>query len=290
MTFVPVQIGQPDLTIPTGPQLSAKFEIVGPTGARVVLNDQNDRDYIGMITDLTGLDSADVRESASDFVQMDGGVHGDFFYGRRPITLSGLLINPISADDRNRRMTALMRATNAMRTDGTLLWTLQNGYSQYVRFRRQAPLRITGNWQKTFQASIVAADPRIYGTHLYSGAIDGKDIDTTNLVATNNGNASMFGTFTIYGPSLNPVISNINNGGRIAFNYHILAGDSLIIDAQNRTVVDSGGVSRYSGIDFLDTNWFPIDPGVNTIVYSDDLSGAERNGSAYVGYWRDSWL
>lgn len=289
MPFVPVLTGASDLSIPTGPQLSAIFEITGPTGARVVLNDNTDRDYIGMITDLTGLDSPDVREYATDRVQTDGGIHGDFFFGRRPVTLSGLLLNPLSADDRNRRMTALMEATNAMRNDGTLKWTLQNGYEQFLRFRRQAPLRITGNWQKEFQLSLVSADPRIYGTSLYESRVVGTAIGTTNTIAPNSGNAGMFPAFTIYGPVTAPRISNLSNGGAIQFlpTVTIASGDYYTIDASNKTVVDSGGVSRYSGIDFLSTLWFTMDPGINTIKYS---ATSATGISSFVTNWRDSWL
>src|SRR5438105_3999485 len=101
-------------------EVAAKYTLTGPRGDAVVFNDITDPNYIGMLTDITGFDSPEVRESADDYVQMDGGVHGDFFYGRRPITLSGILINPVSATDRNIRQNKLSSASDAMRADSVL--------------------------------------------------------------------------------------------------------------------------------------------------------------------------
>ena len=50
--LVPVAPGV-DTSIPTGPQVSAKYTLTGPDGTRAVFNDQNDRDYIGMVREIT---------------------------------------------------------------------------------------------------------------------------------------------------------------------------------------------------------------------------------------------
>lgn len=280
--LVPVPTGVTDNSIPTGPQLSAAWTLIGPDGSRVVFNNDKDRDYIGIVTDVTGLDSPEVRESADDLVQEDGGVHGEFFYGRRPVVVSGMLLNPISADDRNRRMTKLMRASNAMRGDGTLTWTLQNGYTQFVKVRRQQPLRITGAWQKEFQLALVASDPRIYGYDLKQvQMVDGQ------AYCVNNGNVGMHPVITLHGSLTNPVINNFSNGGQIKLNYTISSSDSLTIDLLNRTVYDSTGQSRYSAVDFLNTEWFTLDPGVNDLHLVADASGT---GNMATVFYRDAWL
>jgi len=103
--------------LPTGPQFGVKYTLTGPDGTVVTFNDFSDPNNVGTLTDISGFDSPEVRESADDLVEMDGGIHGSFFYGRRPITLSGLIHEHADAADRNMRMARLMQATNAMRDD-----------------------------------------------------------------------------------------------------------------------------------------------------------------------------
>lgn len=304
LILVPVAPGV-DTSIPTGPQVSAKYTLTGPDGTRAVFNDQTDRDYVGMVQQITGLDSPDVRESADDLVQMDGGIHGDFFYGRRPITLNGIILNPGSADNRNRRMTKLMRASNAMRQDATLAWILEGGYEQFVSVRRQQPLRIIGAWQKEFQLAVVAADPRIYGAELKTeqvaavgGSIGGLSSPMTSPLTSNagvagqmnvenRGNTGTAPLITIYGPCVNPVIVNFTTGEEIALVYTLSANEFLVLDTLNRTVLLNNTASRYGAVDFARTSWFWIEPGLNDLRFSPSSASA---GSSMVVQWRDAWL
>src|SRR5687767_13381883 len=75
--------------LPLSAPTNAKYTLTGPQAVVAVLNDSADGNWVGDTTEVTGLDSPDVRESADDIVEGDGGVHGNFYYGRRPITLSG---------------------------------------------------------------------------------------------------------------------------------------------------------------------------------------------------------
>jgi hypothetical protein len=307
MILVPVAPGS-DTSIPTGPQFSAKYTLTGPDGARAVFNDQNDRDFVGMLTDITGLDSPDVRESADDLVEMDGGIHGDFFYGRRPITLTGVILNPSSADDRNRRSTKLMRASNAMRGDATLSWILSGGYEQFVKVRRQQPLRITGGWQKQFQLAVVSADPRIYGATLRqqqvsAGAVavaTGRGYDRTydasygggqaagQMIVTNSGNFESFPVLTVYGQGNNPILTNFTTGKSISLLYSLGPTDFLTLDTLNRTVTLNNTTSRYSAVDFINTDWWGVVPGDNDIRLA--FNGAFQNSASLSVSWRDAWL
>lgn len=78
--------------IAIGVEQGAKYELIGPDGTRAVFNDPGDIDHVGFLTAVpSGLDSPEVRESADVLVEADGGVHGDFWFGRRPFTLEGLI-------------------------------------------------------------------------------------------------------------------------------------------------------------------------------------------------------
>jgi Phage tail protein len=149
------------------------------TGDFAVFNDPTDGNYVGVLTDISGLDSPEVRESGDDLVQADGGIHGDFFYGRRPVTLSGIILNPSSTLDRAQKVGKLTRASNCMRNDSILYWTPPGGVIQFLYVRRQQPLRISGAWQKNFQLQLVAANPRIQSSTLNTVASNG---GLTNLI------------------------------------------------------------------------------------------------------------
>lgn len=148
--------------LPVGVSLSAKYTLTGPDGTIATFNDQTDANFVGFITDVSGLDSPEVRDNGENLAGQDGGVHGPFYYGRRPITMSGALINLVSPEDRNKKLTKLAQASNAMRTNAILTWTPDGGEAVFVEVRRQQPLRVTGNWEKSFQLLVVAADPAIY--------------------------------------------------------------------------------------------------------------------------------
>jgi virginiamycin B lyase len=166
VTEVYVRLSHPGAILPAGPQLGTKYTLTGPDGSIATFNDPNDVNFVGSITEITGLDSPEVRENAENIVGMDGGIHGNFYHGRRPITISGTIYNVVSNEDRNFKVTKLLQASNAMREDAILEWTPDGGERQFVKVRRQQPVRVTGGWSKSFQLLLVAADPRIYSTKL----------------------------------------------------------------------------------------------------------------------------
>lgn len=106
---------------PFAPMTGDHYILTAPSGSVAVFNDPLDPNYVGMLSEVTGLDSAEIRETADDLVQQDGGVHGDFWLGRRPITMTGAIFN-VTASERTLRIDRLMRASMALRGDGTLTW------------------------------------------------------------------------------------------------------------------------------------------------------------------------
>lgn len=289
-------------------QISAKYDLIGPDGTVVSFNDPNDTNYIGMLTDVSGLDSPEVRESADSLVQQDGGIHGDFFYDRRPIVLTGILLNPASTAQSNQRQSKLSRASNAMRADATLMWNVDgNPWGQQVKVRRQQPLRISGAWQKEFQLSLVAADPRIYGWELGSASTTtqqvsspaGRVYDRTfdqgygvaspagQLLAFNAGDTTTYPLVTITGPGVNPSVTNATTGQTVAFFYTLGDGDKLTIDMLNHTVMLNGSFSRYSAVDFNTSNFWGLIPGFNDIriVFSSSFAVGQTLRLDYRFAW-----
>lgn len=141
-----------------GVEWGAKYTLTGPDGTVVVFNDSTDPNFVGVLSpESSGLDSPDVREDATDATEEDGGHHGDFFEGRRPVVLQGTIIAS-SVSQRNERVGKLKRATRALRGDATLEWQPTGGPKVELKLRRQQALRITKGFVKEFQAAMVAAD------------------------------------------------------------------------------------------------------------------------------------
>lgn len=164
-----------------GVEYGAVYELVGPNGARAVFNDDKDPDFVGSLSaESSGLDSADVREDAEDATEADGGVHGNFWYGRRPVVLQGQ-VSATSKTERNNRVAKLKLASNAMRDDARLTWQPEGGPEVYLDLRRQQPVRITKGFVKEFQVPLVAAS--IYPRSATSKIVESK-IETNTKYLT----------------------------------------------------------------------------------------------------------
>jgi len=288
-------------------EFNATYEVTGPDGTRAVFNDQSDPDYVGVITNLTGFDSPEVVENGENLVQMDGGIHGDFFYGRRPVTLEGTVLNPSSILDRNIKLEKISQATNAMRGDATIEFTPTGFPARYLRVRRQQPLRFADAWQKTFQILMVAADPRFYAVTASTQTVfattpvgvSGRAYPKTypfsygpttpngQLIVTNAGTADTWPIITLAGPGTNPSILNLTTGQGLYLNYDIGAGETLVLDTLNRTIMLNGASSRYGALNFNLSQWFPLVPGANDLRIA---FSAFTSPAAMTVAWRDAWL
>lgn len=294
------------MSYPSGPQYGVKYTLTGPDGAQAVFNDDTSPYYVGVLSsDSSGLDSADVRENAADMVEFDGGIHGNFYYGRRPVVLSGTIL-ATSATDRNTKVAKLQRASNAMRGDATLVWQPEGGLEQFVKLRRQQPLRVTGPFVKAFQLAMVAADPRIYGSTLTSVSVDaagdpsagrtysktydfgyGIGLSVGQALITNNGNGESPPVIRIYGPGVNPTLYSATTDESIVLTYTLGAGDYLELDLSARTVRLNGDTNRYGAINFPSTSWWLLQPDQNDIRlgYFSFTAGARM-----VIDYRDAWI
>lgn len=265
-------------------ELNVSYMLTGPTGIVAVFNDQSSGNYVGMITELTGFDSPEIRESADDLVQMDGGIHGNFYYGRRPVVMNGILLNPASATARNARMEKLTQASDALRADAVLDWTPSGGARRKLSLRRQQPLRFIGAWQKEFQLAMVAADPRIYS--YASSTLEKLTSAGGNVAPTNAGTTPTWPIFTITGPINSPIITNTVTGEDLRFTNNLSAGNTMIIDTLNHTVI-SGVTNLYGSVNFTLSEWFPMLPGANSFT----LSGSSTTAATKLRVdWNDAWM
>lgn len=190
---------------------------------------------------------------------------------------------------RNIRMTALQRVTNAMRKDMQMRWQPEGGVEQVLYLRRQQPLRITGAYNKSFQAGLVAADPRIYASAIQETRMN-PGVQTT---VRNNGSIRTQPVATIYGPTTGTMtgieLHNHTTGEYFVFApaYALASGQYIVIDFANKTVTRENGTNIYDQVQFASSVWWQIEPGDNLI----ELHGTGTTTNANcVLRWQDAWV
>jgi hypothetical protein len=293
-------------------QAGIPYVLTGPDGTRVVFNDRADLDFVGFLdgeNGVTGLEGTDVRENAEDLVGADGGTHGDFYEGRRPITLQGLIWPDPDSASVNNREARIKRASRALREDCILSWQQDGREATQLSLRRQGRPSITGRRPKAFQLALVAADYRIVGTNIQSAAIPASgsgsgsgftfplgfdfDFGSDPLGAVgqadleNTGDAPASPLFRIDGPITNPTILNNTTGERIDLTFTLGAGEFLLVDAADRSIKLGGTVDRYSAFNFDTSDWWELQPGSNDVRI---LAASYSAPAALTVYWRNSFI
>ena len=78
-------------TLNFAPEVGVPYQLINlGTGEQCFFNLSGD-DNVGTLTNVQGLDSAEVRESGDTIAEFDGGVQGPNYYGRRPVVFEGLV-------------------------------------------------------------------------------------------------------------------------------------------------------------------------------------------------------
>lgn len=147
-----------------------------------------------------------------------------------------------------------------------------------------------------------APDPRRYSTTIHSvaltpdaGALGGRPYSLTfdrdypdgqigSSDANNRGSVGTYPKITLHGELVDPFLEHIGTGERINLAATIAAGDTVVIDPQERTITQAG-VSRYSYLDGP-PDWFDLNPGENPIR----LGATSSIGGYATVEWRDARL
>lgn len=276
-----------------GLQQGAVYTLTGPDGTAAVFNDSAHPNYVGLLTEPpAGLDSPEVRGQTNPVAQGDGAYHGSYFYGFRPVTLTGLIPPNAPVAVLNDRIERLQRASAALRGDAALSWTeAGEPYARVVRqLRRQQPTRVSGGRQKTFIAQLVSAEHLILsGADLSdsAGVANGAD-----AVITNDGNGVMAPRISWTPPAgaqgpRGAIFENVTTGEqlRIKSNIEYLATLPLVLDLAARTFTVDGG-SKYGDIDYVNSDWWGLAPGANTIRITD----SNLKGGSFTVTYRHAWV
>jgi hypothetical protein len=297
---------------PYSPQISCPYYFTGvqQIGSAIItqnatFNDPNDANYVGDLTEVTGLEMPDIRESAEDRVQGDGGIQGDSFFARRAVVFSGTITGHSTMYEREARLDKLRRMMSAgMRK------TAQGGLSVHwqnlptasnpalrLNLMPQGPLRVSGGWIKNFTFGVVAPDPVIQS---YQPSTAGPALPGVSLVTENVGNWPSSVSIDIKGPVTNPTVTNLATGDVLRFTsgFFVPALMRIIINTADRTITKVP-VSGYAGnatfdafnlstnIDYIGSTWPEIVQGVNNFTLTG--SGTTAATSLTVN-WYSAWL
>lgn len=112
----------------------------------------------------------------------------------------------------------------------------------------------------------------------------GGGVATNNLIS-NVGNTATYPTITIYGPAINPVITNSTANKSLIINYSMATSDIIVIDTDFRSIT-LNGISRRAILDNSST-WFGADPGNN--YYNFNSTGTSASTSCVVS-WRSAYI
>ena len=237
--------------VPLATQFSTTYTLTSADGLSVaVFNDPSSANYVGMLTEVTGLDSAEVRENAQELVEADGGAHGHFYFGRRPVVLSGRVYGHGTLAVRAQRLDRARRASLSLRGDSILRWTPDGAQEVFLPVRRQQPFRESGGWNKDFQIPLVSEYATIQSTELVTS--------TAGVALENKGNWPAYPLLDVTGVSASPTIS----AGGLTFRttgLNIAAGEKVEFDMLNHTARFTAGArngqsaNRY--INWATTQW-----------------------------------
>ncbi len=286
-----------------GPEWGVPYKLTGPDGTVAWFNclpgstteEQESYSYGGEAGALycgildpeesSGLgDDAEIRENSSEKTEQDGAVFGNFYRGKRPIILGGIIHPGLSATQRNERAGRIRRAAAALRPDAwlnynfgysTIEWTPLGGEALKVEVRKQQPIRFTGQFIKKFLIAFVAPDPRIYAKAPTSGETKEKTTEKLELTLENKGDmeTANLSEIKFYGPIKKKGTVKVEcefAGGATRWiellNVPVMTKSEYIaINLANRTVNKNGSENVYNLVNFSNSSWFLFPPGSFTI-------------------------
>jgi len=105
------------------------------------------------------------------------------------------------------------------------------------------------------------------------------------LNLANNGNFFSNHPITIEGPVTNPRVESLTQGKTLAMDIVLGVGETLVLDAESRTVLLNGTASRYNTLT-TESEWFDLQPGNNEVRFQ----AATPTAATMTITWRSSWV
>lgn len=241
-----------------------------------------------IITDIDGLDDADVRDVRENRPNDHGEVAMNSYYGGRSIVISGR-IRAFSLKKMRDLTQSLRGAFGDLGTHDLIIRSGNPLTDVHIPCRKSQKLVIKEaqnnyKFERDFQITLRAPSPFILST---VESFLGNAINTPTSVMINRGNYQANTRIKIFGPVTDPAIVNYANGKTMMLTVHIPAGEVWEVDSAKGTVRDlTNGTNAYQFVNIA-SEWVTTEIGENNFIVIGSGTGA---GSRYEAYWHDTWI
>lgn len=272
------------------------------------LSDPNPRIWLN--DPIEGFDAPEYRLNEYDRSSEDGGYVSSAYYGSRAITLSGMIVAGSLSEYESMRKeliqaVSIQRDKYSVPVGTTITFTTLAGTPYKISaFFKKPEFAWDGIKYGRFLLQATVPDPFIYDVNLFTSEniaqATGGGYQTphgspyyTNVsmgggtVVVNDGGVEIYPIITLTGSLTNPIITNQTSGLYLKINYTLAAGDTIIVDMRNKTMTLNNSSSLLS-TKTVDSNWWPLSVGNNSIQLATDTAADTGNVSitynkAYVG-------
>jgi phage-related protein len=277
-------------------------------GSLQVHSNSTDVGYV--VNNHSGFDSPDIRLSQYNRPGEHGAVVTNQLYGGRTITLEGRIAAATSElyQQRRRALSSAVRIfkdANAVsqpvllkfQTMDDLLLQTDIYSATRLEFKERTPV-----WCE-YYLELFASDFNLYDqsaqttsiTPPTGGGVTYPVIYPVSYAASaggtvtinNAGTSNTFPTVTFNGPLTAPFINNMTTGETFQINRTLIAGETLVVDMQSKTMLLNGTTNALQY--FVSSNtWLSLIPGSNIVTLGSSLSSDTGNvtityRSAYIG-------
>ncbi len=247
-----------------------------------------------VVTEMSGLDDADIRDSRDVFPDRDGEIIGPMFLGGRTITVSGFI------RARNFSQLRLMQSNlkaammpGALYAEKRLYFRMANStLDVYINARKSAPVQMPEKQvgfdsyaTRPFLLTFRASDPRFLAVTTKTTTLLRNGTGTT----VNAGNWRDYPTIAITGPytSGGLRVNNTSTGDTLNIASDIPASTTYNANTSAKTFYNLADSSnKYSALNYTSA-WPTVEPGTNnwTVADTTDASGAQ-----VVITYRNAWI
>lgn len=263
------------------------------------------------IVSIEGLETPEVRTNDIDRPLTHGQFMGFDYMSGRTITVQFEIIG----DDKDDYKTRIRKVEKELvpGKDTTMVWTdaFDEVRRAKVRIRRRN-MKTDQNYFNgfaTYTVELRSSDPRLYGDQVdasvaqfqtttsgglrFGGTTPQFPLTFTvgstlagSITLSNNGNFETPTVVRMYGPVVNPRITNVTDGKFLQVNTTLsTTADWVEVDMDAKTILSSTGSSLY-GFKTDSSEWFGLKPGETVVTYTSTSStGSPKMLVSYSHAW-----
>jgi len=239
-------------------------KLSGPRGVEAVIEYNgiylNDRSWIDtfIVTNIDGIDDADIRDVREDFPGYHGELLGAAYYGGRTIVLSGYIETKTIWKMRDMIQGLRFAFSDISKEYPLIFHHYDPAYTLQICCKKSQKMQIVeeqttlNEVRRNFQITLRARKPWFLSTdqvYATSGAFSGSTFDDILFNITNNGNFRAEPQFWVKGPFTTLSVTNEANNQNFEINTAIPAGEQWLFDTDGHRVIKvDDGTTKYKSL------------------------------------------